>query len=248
MELEKLLDCSTNIGYLLLSNGAEVYRVEQSIEYICKAYKVEEVNAFALLGNLIVTIEKDGKSVTKSKRINNISTDLDNVEQLIDLSRYISKNSPDYEEINKRILKITNSPKYSTAIYYIGSAVIAAPSFVIFFGGTFKEAFLTIPIAIIITFLKKFLNKAEISGLFVNIVSGLFLILGTNLIEYFFTGINTSNIILGALMLLVPGLALANAMRDMIMSDTISGLSRLIDALLTAVGIAIGLGIGMYFI
>lgn len=91
MELEKLLDCSTNIGYLLLSNGAEVYRVEQSIEYICKAYKVEDVNAFALLGNLIVTIEKDGKSVTKSKRINNISTDLDNVEQLIDLSRYISK-------------------------------------------------------------------------------------------------------------------------------------------------------------
>ena len=46
-------------------------------------------------------------------------------------------------------------------------------------------------------------------------------------------------------MLLVPGLTIANSMRDFISSDTMTGMSRLFEALFVAVGIAIGVTAAM---
>ena len=48
-------------------------------------------------------------------------------------------------------------------------------------------------------------------------------------------------------MLLVPGLAITNAIRDTIAGDYVSGVARAADAFLCAVAIAVGAGFVMYF-
>ena len=53
-----------------------------------------------------------------------------------------------------------------------------------------------------------------------------------------FTG--TDMVVIGALMLLVPGLLFTNAMRDIIYGDTNSGINRIVQVLLIAVAIALG--------
>ena len=50
----------------------------------------------------------------------------------------------------------------------------------------------------------------------------------------------SDKIIIGALMTLVPGIAITNCMRDLIMGDYMAGLARMADALLIALGIAVG--------
>lgn len=50
-------------------------------------------------------------------------------------------------------------------------------------------------------------------------------------------------IIIGTLMLFVPGVALTNSIRDFLSGDMLSGVSRLVEALLTAVSLAAGAGV-----
>ena len=45
-------------------------------------------------------------------------------------------------------------------------------------------------------------------------------------------------------MVLVPGMALTNAMREIMAGDTISGLSRTADAILIGTAIALGSAVG----
>ena len=52
---------------------------------------------------------------------------------------------------------------------------------------------------------------------------------------------------ISSLMLLVPGLAITNAIRDTIAGDTLSGLARATDAFLSAISIAVGAGFVLYF-
>ena len=49
---------------------------------------------------------------------------------------------------------------------------------------------------------------------------------------------------ISTLMVLVPGMALTNAMREIMAGDIISGLSRAADSILTAAAIAIGTAVG----
>ena len=47
-------------------------------------------------------------------------------------------------------------------------------------------------------------------------------------------------IMIGDIMLLIPGMAVTNAVRDILVGDTISGIMRLIESLLWAVALACG--------
>ena len=53
-------------------------------------------------------------------------------------------------------------------------------------------------------------------------------------------GEHSDCIIIGAFMSLVPGILFTNSFRDVMAGDMVAGLSRLADALLTAVALALG--------
>lgn len=58
-------------------------------------------------------------------------------------------------------------------------------------------------------------------------------------------GQHVDKIVIGAFMNLVPGVAFTNSLRDIIAGDLIAGLTRLTEALLTALAMALGAGIVM---
>ena len=53
-------------------------------------------------------------------------------------------------------------------------------------------------------------------------------------------GDNADKLMIGGIMLLIPGVALINSVRDLLTGDLVSGLFRLLNALLTAIAIAVG--------
>ena len=60
--------------------------------------------------------------------------------------------------------------------------------------------------------------------------------------------VHTDKVIIGALMLLVPGVALTNFMRDLMAEDFISGMLKLTEALLVAAAIALGTGVAVWLL
>lgn len=247
MNLEEILDASTLVAYHLLLNGADVYRVEQSINYICEAYDVKEIHAFAIPSSIVVTISDGIISLTKTKRVLKRHTNLDRVEKFAGLSRYICVVKPDYKNILEKIEEILLCPVWNVKWQY-ASHMLAGASFCIFFGGNFYDALISAGIGAFIMLISSYLQKLNANSFFINIICSFSAALIGGKTGVLFGGLlHGDSITIGAIMLLVPGLALANSMRDFIASDTMTGLSRMTEALFVAVGVALGVACAMFF-
>ena len=224
--LKEIMDTAISVGYHLMKNGAEVYRVEQSITYICRAYGLCDIHVFAIPSSIVVTISDNEHKLTETKRVLSSDTDLEMVARLTNLSRYICENKPDYRTVKDMLKEVLNGPKYTLFTRYAGGMLIGF-SFALFFGGNFFDSLVALVIGGVITFLMNFLARTDASSFFINIICGCC----SGIIAYAVSAVNPSfhsdKIIIGVIMILVPGLAIANSMRDFIMSDTVAGLSRL---------------------
>ena len=98
MDYNTLLELTADMGYRLAMNGAETFRVEESIRRILNAYGIES-EVFAIPNCLTVSIETpDGKPMTRMRRIGFHGNDLDSVEKYSNLSRRICAERPDPAE------------------------------------------------------------------------------------------------------------------------------------------------------
>ena len=93
-DLQKALKLSVMLGAALMENGAEIYRVEESILFLLRAYGAKRIDVYALPNIIIVTIEtSDEISYTKTRRIHHRSVDFERLIRLNDFSRKLSSNS-----------------------------------------------------------------------------------------------------------------------------------------------------------
>ncbi|MDK2808761.1 MAG: hypothetical protein PWP24_1498 [Clostridiales bacterium] len=246
MKLEEILDASILIGFHLLSNGADVSRVEQSITYLCSAYGIKESEAFVIPSSIVVTIQDGATSLTKTKRVLTHQINLDRVEKISGLSRYICTARPEYAIIKSRMEEILLLPRFPLKWRYFAHLLTGA-SFCIFFGGTLFDALAAGLIGLLILFVSNFFERIKANPFFQTIIVSFLIALISRILAHTTQGFFHSDlIIIGDIMLLVPGLALANSMRDFIASDTMTGLSRLTEALFVAIGVALGVAFAMY--
>ena len=74
-----------------MENGAEVYRVEESVIRVLKSYGIERTDVYAIPNILMVTIETNEEiSYTKMRRIFNRNPNFEKVIQLNDFARKLS--------------------------------------------------------------------------------------------------------------------------------------------------------------
>lgn len=235
----RLLHLLLDMGEMLLGSGAEINRVEDTLQRIGRAYGAAKMNVFVITSSIIITMEnEDGELLTHTRRVNySSSTDFTSLEQLNALSRECCISPISLERFHKRLQEIAE-PKDSKELY-IGS-VLAAGSFAVFFGGTFLDGILAAVFALLICFLQekgtKLFANTIMFNLFCSFAVGIVICLTVKL----FPILNLDKIMIGDIMLLIPGIATTNAIRDMLMGDTISGLMRLIECILWAGALASG--------
>lgn len=246
MDYKLLLDKSLQIGKDLLINGAEISRVEDTLARIYRTYGVKEINIFTITCSIVVTIKcPDNKIYTQSVRVFKSSTDLDKVERLNALSRYICKNKPSLEYISTRIERIRKRSRYSEKIISLTYGMIAF-TLAVYFGGTFADAAVSGIIGIILkialNLVSKIDNNAPVINVLVSFIAGMLAVFSVKI----GFGEHLDIIVISNIMLLIPGVALTNALRDMIKGDTMSGTNRLIEAILIAAAVSFGFVIATY--
>lgn len=247
METHELLKITTDLGYFMLKHGAEVYRVEESINYILAAYGCERSDVFAIPTYLIVSItDNSGVPYTKMRRIHDRTTDLDKVDKLNNLCRHICRKKPKFNSAKRLLTMMMNQKVYPQWIYIFATA-LSAGMFTLFFNGNLYDAGVSFIIGVIIRLVQIFLTRLKANSFFSTIISS-FIIGSVALMSvYIGIGVNYDKIIIGAIMPLVPGLILTNCMRDFIVEDYMAGVLRMIEALLISVGIAVGIAISLMF-
>lgn len=240
MEYSKLLDLATDLGYELAMSGAETFRVEESITRILRTYDIE-AEVFAIPNCLHISIEPViGRPLTRMRRIGGHGNDLDAVEKLSGLSRRICQERP-APEIATQWLKDTLGQKktYSFPMYMLGN-LMGSAGFCFLFGGSCIDAICSGLCGLLVGVITYFMDKWGSNQLFRTIFSAFPMALLAYALGRLGIAGNVDAVTIGALMLLVPGLLFTNAMRDIIFGDTNSGVNRIVQVLLIAVGIALG--------
>lgn len=243
MDHDILLDLVAELGHNLAMAGAETFRIEDSINRILNAYGIES-EVFAIPNCLTISIRTpDGESKTRIKRIGYHGNDLDSVEKYNSLSRRICAEKPAPTEAFQW-LKQTNASKilYRLPMYLLGH-FLGAAGFSVFFGGTLIDALCSGICGIFVGLTDRFLDKFKTNQFFRTIACAFIMAFIAYLTGILGIATNSDTVIIGTLMILVPGLIFTNAMRDIIFGDTNSGINRIVQVFLIAAGIALGTGV-----
>ncbi len=242
-ELTQLVSGALDLGEELLISGGEVARVEDTIRRLCMAYGAESVDVFTITSSVIVTADFGERGcITQTRRISGLKFNLSAFEALNGLSRQACSERMEPVRLREELNHIGSLPKYSYG-QNCGIWALIASSFSLFFGGNFFDAVLSGFIAVILFVVQNFLGKLRVNSYFSTVLCSLLGGFLSNLAYVIYLGkveIHPSMINIGIIMLLIPGIALTNAIRDMFSGDTISGLLRFIEALVLSVAIAWG--------
>ena len=231
MQDEEVFALSLDIGSEIIKSGGEISRAQDTIIRINNAYG-NPCEVFALPS---IIIAQSGKSI-QIRYISSEVTDLAELSRLNTLSRRLCDKNDNEIRITKKT--IYTKAQELTAIF------IATAAFCIFFGGNITEAIFSGTIGILISIIP--FDKFNLPMFTINLISAFI----SAVFAYIpiIIGINSrpEKIIIGTIMLLVPGLTVVSAIRDMMQGDLISGLFELFNAIMSALAIAFGVAGGIW--
>lgn len=242
MDYNTLLDLVTDLGYQLGMCGAETYRIEESTNRIMQAYGIK-AEAFAIPNCLHVSIETaEGKPMTRMRRIGHHGSDIDSLERFYNLSRRICAEKPQ-PSVAKQWLQETEKSlrKYTYPLYLLGN-FLGGCGFAILFGGHYIDALWGGVCGLLIGIVNDYMDRLKSNQFFKIIISVFVMTCFAYLFNAVNISVNADAVIIGALMILVPGWLFTNAMRDIIYGDTNSGIHRIVQVFLVAIAIALGTG------
>lgn len=244
MQGPNLLDISVEIGTLMLSHGAEIHRVEDTVCRVAGAYG-STADVFAIPTSLVVTITAaGGDSFTRTRRIYRRDTNLGQVDRLNALARRICEARPEADAVARELDDIKRAPVYSPLQQTAAGALVAG-SFALLFSGGPAEGFIALCAGALVKALSLALERAQAGMMLSNVVCGALSGLLSMVASTLWPGVRSDILIISLLMLLVPGLAITNSMRDLIAGDLVTGVMKVTEALLIAAGISIGVALSL---
>ena len=180
----------------------------------------------------------DGSYSSQLRRVRKTENNFNALEALNDLSRYVCKSTPSLEEFDEKIHAIKRLKVYPGWLNFLAHA-IGAGSFALFFGGTAEDAVVSLFLGALIALINTVL-PAKLNGMAKTAVAAFISTIVASLSVRFGLGREFDAIMMGTIMLLVPGVSIGMAFRDLMYGDILAGSMKTVQAILQAVMIAFG--------
>ena len=235
-----LLDCLLEMGELLLDCGAEISRVQDTLNRMGKAYGANRVDVFAIPSLVSITLNfPETIPVTETRRISSTgSTDFYRMEKLNSLSRECCREPLELGELRARLDRVAAGRKPFSVVFW--GSVLGGGGFAVFFGGTIWDGLAAAVFGAGICLLQYALGRTELNTVASNLIVSLLTGLAIGIVSGLIPLLHMDKIMIGDIMLMIPGLAMTNALRNMLVGNTISGTMRLAESLIWAAALAGG--------
>ncbi len=244
LTVDEVIDMIVGIGYYIIKYGGEIYRAEDTATRIGLAYGMDAVHVFAVSSTILVTVEKDGVTKTENRRVTATATNLDRIEQLNSLSRKICNEKPSYQKVMQELNRIEGRHCYSQGMVILFYALIGA-SFAVFFGGGVAEFIAGFIIGALLRLVIWLLEYLKSAAFLINTVGAALIVSATKVATLAYPALNADATITGVLMILVPGILLTNCIRDIVSTDYVAGTAKMIETLIVACSIALGVAVSV---
>lgn len=244
---DRLLCLALDIGSGMLKSGGEIHRVEDTVNRICRAYGAAHVEIFAISSVIFAAIRlQSGEYSSQIRRVDSVDNHLQRLEQYNSLSRRICKNQVPLDELDAMIVDIKKTPSYPSWLRIL-AAGFGAGVFAIFFGGGLWDGLLAMVIGAIM-FSVDLLPSARVNRLAKTAVQSFLGGLLASLAIRAGLGQDQEAIMIGTIMVLIPGLSFGTAFRDLLCGDFLTGTLNTVQCVLAAAMIAGGYLLAMFFV
>lgn len=242
-EKQMIMEAAMRAGHILLENGAEISRVEETIDRICRHYGIESENAFVLSNGIFMTMGNHREEYfARVQHIPVSGAHLNRVAAVNQLSREIEEGKYRAEELEKCLDDIEAMPGKRQAVQILASAV-GSGTFCYLFGGDLSDCGAAFLSGLLLYVYVLNISAPRLSKLVGNILGGALVTLICMVLYHLHFGSHISSMIIGSVIPMVPGVAFTNAIRDIADGDYIAGSVRMLDAMLVFLAIALGVGL-----
>ena len=226
-------------GRLIMENGGEICRVEETVLRMGHAFGFREVECFAVPSGLFVSYRKsDGTIETAVKRIRRKGTDLTRIDEVNAISRHLEQEKMSCQEVLSQLKAVERRPSRLSPLQMAGAAAMSTAGWSLMFGGGVWDLVTAFFVGLLIEWVTLLMDKFHMQTLVATLAGGFlaaFLPMAVNRLT-------------GALVVEAPGLAMTNAVQDTMRGDMVSGISSAVSAAMSAVLLAVGALAGTAFL
>lgn len=228
-----------SMGRIMLRSGAEVYRVEQTISHVCKAYGIHSIQCTVNPSVITASYLSDGRPQTLMIRAKGQRLNLDKVAQMNSLSRSVVEKPMPLDELQKRVDEIAGQKPYGPLITALAAGT-GTGAYAIISGGNILDFLCGFLIGALLRLLILLLSRYGFQDMFSRFLAGAFASLLGAFLVYIGLGSQWDLITISALTLLFPGLMFTNALRDIGTGDFASAVTHAVEAFSIAAALAGG--------
>ncbi len=245
-KLREIVDVCLLLGQLLLQNGANARRVEESVHQMGTALGADWIDIFISANALVITATSGEEFRTKGRRVVRFGgVNLGILVKLSKLTHRVREGVFSLPETRQKLAEINDTPRYYPRGVVVLLVGLACAAFSQLFGGdwaTFGVTWLASSTAV---FLRQELTQRQFNP-FLNVILAAFLAASLSGLGFLWDASTAPTIALAAsVLLLVPGVPLINAVNDMFQEYMIVGIARGVTGLLVSLSIATGLSLAI---
>lgn len=245
--LEYLVDFALKFGEQMLISGANLERVNDSIYRICDSYGCRDAHFFSLNCYLTLSLQDEAGSRVTSQRCvrSGMDTHLENLSKLNQLSRQICAEQPAPQELEGLLKEALDTETYSPVVRCCGF-LLAFASLTLIFGGSIKDLIVVLLNTVLMYLAGIYLKKPGVNRMVFNIFSTL--MAGTVAILMSKIGMvdDIYIVMIANSMMLIPGIQMVNAFRNLLCGNEINGVLEVLKATLETIAIVGGFVLSIY--
>lgn len=241
-----LLDTVMLEGEIMLSSGAEVYRVEDTMRRMLQKSGYDPTDMLVITTGIFLTLnDHKGEPITLVKRIQKRSTNINRICRVNAVSRELCEGTLSVEEAHERLKEIADEQLYSPLLHAV-SIIGVSSFFVLMFGGTILDFAGGLIVGTAFALAETIIDRTGLNDFCINAFCACIIAVTAFIVSGFILpGTDADIIIMGAIMPLVPGVPFTTAIRDMLNGDYSSGSARMMEAAVVGLAVASGVGCGM---
>jgi len=243
--LRDVIDLSLWAGQLLLQNGAESARVEETVHRLGTALGAHWMDILVSPNAILVTTISGEEFRTKIRRVIAMGVNMQIVTEIRTLVHQVERGQTDRAGTREILTRLSHiKPQYSrwTIVVMIG---LGCAAFSRLFGGDWPVFIITFFAAGIAQFVRQELQRRYFNSLIVVVVTSFVASLIAGTASLYKLSPHPQNALIASVILLVPGIHLVNAMRDLIAGHLVTGIVRGVVGGMVSLGIALGLVMAM---
>ena len=228
---------------LLIQSGCSSNRVELLAQLLGESCGFE-VETVAVPTAVWITVRHEGRTLQDLTRVRKWSIDLDRLARLNELVESIYERQLSIADANAKLKQEDYaSPPYGKSLTLLAGA-ISSPVLIMSYGGSPVEIALGAPIGVMIQYINKYTFGSDTRRYLVDFLSAVVVATYAYGCRSLLPNIDAPLLIIGGIVVVVPGLTLVNAVHEVAQKNLVSGAAKLLEALV----ITASLGFGVAFV